>query len=366
MVICSSSHMHPADSPEYSNEIARKALLTLSRQHIPVTPENYRVWFEYTIGSHAELNQELDSYLAEGKRFDDLRSRQIYDKYFGDGRDSRVIEEISRATLRIMKEAVESVIATGNLTQEYSQRLNGFVGRLEKGIPDPRALKEMIKEVILDTRKMEQTSLELHQEFEKARQEANELRKRLEQSEREATRDVLTGLYNRKYLDKAIQTLFGQYKEASVPFSFIMMDIDHFKKVNDTHGHKVGDSVLEFIGQTIRGSVKGRDVPARYGGEEFIILLPATELEDACTLAENIRKQISNKSLKVTKTQKKIGIVTVSCGVGQVRDNDTMDSLMERADQALYQAQESGRDNVKSEKDLLLVPSKKKAPGTTQ
>jgi diguanylate cyclase len=366
MGISSSFHTHPADPSEYSNEIARRALLTLSRQQIPVTPDNYRVWFEYTIGSHAELNQELDRYLAEGTRFDELRSRQIYDKYFGEGKDRRVIDEISQATIRILKEAVESVIATGSLTQDFSQRLNGFARRLEMKNPDPRLLKEMIKEVILDTRKMEESNTALKQRYEKARQEANELRKRLEQSEREATRDVLTGLYNRKYLDKTIQTLFGQYKEESVPFSIIIMDIDHFKKVNDTHGHKVGDSVLGLIGKIIKESVKGRDVPARYGGEEFIVLLPATKLEDACKLAESIRKQISSKSLKVIMTQKKIGIVTISCGVGQVRDNDTIDRLVERTDQALYHAKESGRDIVKSEKDLLLVPSKKEAPDTTR
>jgi diguanylate cyclase len=363
MVISSSSHTRPADPSEDTGEIARKVLLTLSRQKIPVTPENYRVWFEYTIGSNVELNQELDRYLAEATGFDNLRSRQIYDKYFGEGKARRVIEEISQATFRILKEAVESVIATGSLTLDYSQRLNGFASRLEKENPDPRLLKEMIKEVILDTRKIELSSSELNQKFEKAKQEANELRKRLEQSEREATRDMVTGLYNRKYFNKAIQALFVKYKEASVPFSIILMDIDHFKKINDTHGHKVGDSVLGLIGKIIKGSVKGSDVPARYGGEEFIVLLPATKLEGASKLAESIRKQISSKSLKVTKTQKKIGIVTICCGVGQVRDDDTMDSLVERADQALYHAKGSGRNNVKSEKDLLLVPSEKEATG---
>jgi diguanylate cyclase len=139
----------------------------------------------------------------------------------------------------------------------------------------------------------------------------------------------------------------------------IMMDIDHFKKINDTHGHKVGDSVLEFIGHTITGWVKGRDVPARYGGEEFVVLLPATRLEDARKLAESIRIQISRKALKVTKTQETIGVVTVSCGVAQARQNDTADALLERADQALYLAKQSGRDNVKSEQDLPLQPDSK-------
>jgi diguanylate cyclase len=210
----------------------------------------------------------------------------------------------------------------------------------------------MIEEVILDTREVERSSSELSQQLERAKQEANELRGKLEQAEREATRDVLTGLYNRKYLNKAIQALHARYQEDAAPFSVIMMDIDHFKKVNDTYGHKVGDSVLEFVGHTLTGSVKGRDVPARYGGEEFIVLLPATSSEDACKLADSIRNQVSAKTLKITKTQKTIGVVTISCGVAEIRGDDTVDSVVDRADQALYLAKESGRNKVKSEKDL--------------
>ncbi|MBI4765843.1 MAG: GGDEF domain-containing protein [Deltaproteobacteria bacterium] len=366
MIISSSSHTRSAHSPEGTAEIARRVLLTMSHQKIPVTPENYLVWFEYTIGSNEELNQELDRYMAEGTGIDDLPSRHIYDKYFGEDKSRKVIEEISQATCRILKEALESAMATGSLTQDFSQRLNGFADRLEMGNPDPHVLKEMIKEVILDTKKMEQSSSELNQKLEKARQEANELRKKLEQSEREAKLDLLTGLYNRKYLDKALQALLGQYRETSVPFSIIMMDIDHFKVINDAHGHMVGDSILRLIGKIIKGAVKGRDVAARYGGEEFMVLLPATKLGDACKLAEGIREQISGKSLKVTETQKRIGIVTVSCGVGEVRDDDTIDCLVERADRALYRAKGSGRDNVKSENDLLLVSSEKEVLGKTQ
>ena len=122
--------------------------------------------------------------------------------------------------------------------------------------------------------------------------------------------------------------------------------------MNDTYGHKVGDSVLEFVGRTLTGSVKGRDVPARYGGEEFIVLLPATSCEGACKLADSIRNHVSGKALKITKTQKTIGVVTISCGVAEIRADDTVDSVVDRADQALYLAKESGRNRVKSEKDL--------------
>lgn len=337
---------------DQTTEVARKVLLTLSRQEIPVTPENYRVWFEYTIGSSPDLSEEIEGLLADGTKFDDARNHQIYEKYFGGDQERKLVEEVSQATFRILREALKGVIATGTVTQDYSQRLNGFVSRLEKDEPDPNSLKEMIEEVILDTRKVEQSSCELTLQLEKAKQEGNELRLKLEEAEREATRDVLTGLYNRKYFNKAIQALQDRYSEEATPFSVIMMDIDHFKKVNDTFGHKVGDSVLEFIGQTMTGSVKGRDVPARYGGEEFIVLLPATPSEGACKLAESLREQISSKTLKITKTQTTIGVVTVSCGVAEVRNDDTIDTVVDRADKALYLAKRSGRNKVMSEKDL--------------
>jgi len=207
-------------------------------------------------------------------------------------------------------------------------------------------LEEMIKAL------GEQSSPELSQQLDRAKQEANERRQRLEQAEREASRDVLTDLYNRRHLDKAIQALYAQYRRGGVPFSIIMMEIDFFDNVNDTHGKRAGDSVLEFIGLTIMGSVKTSAVPARYRGEEFIVLLPATSSEYAYKVAESIRNQISSKTLKVTKTQELIGVLTVSCGVAQINDDDTVDSVVDRADEALYLAKKRGRNRVESEKDL--------------
>ena len=215
-----------------ATEVARKVLLTLSRQEIPVTPENYQVWFEYMLGSNPDLNKEIDELLSAGTRFDDATNHGLFEKHFGGDKERKLIKEVSQATFRILKEALEGVIATGTVTQEYSQRLNGFVTRLEQGDPDPGALKEMIEAVILDTRKVEESSTELTRQLEKARQEGNELRRKLEQAEREATRDVLTGLYNRKYLNRAIQALYDHYRQEGVPFSVIMMDIDFFKSIN--------------------------------------------------------------------------------------------------------------------------------------
>ncbi len=322
-----------------------------------MSPENYQVWYEYTTGSMPELSEEMDGILSEGGTFDEEKSRSLYEKYFGADNQRKLLEEVSQATFRMLKEALEGLIATGTVTQDYSQRLSVFAARLERGDMDQDTLKSLIEEVILDTRKVERSNSELMQQLEKAKQEGNELRLKLEQAEREAIRDVLTRLYNRKYLDRALRAFYEHYKAEGVPFSVIMMDIDFFKRVNDTYGHKVGDSVLEFLGQTISASVKGRDVPARYGGEEFIILLPATSCEGACQLAESLRRQVSSKTLKVARTQTTIGAITVSSGVAEVREDDTIDSVVERADQALYHAKRSGRNRVVSERDLLEAPA---------
>ncbi len=339
----------PTECSDDATEIARKVLLILNRHDIPVTPENYQVWFEHMTGSNLELSKEIDACLAEGTRFDDARNRMLYEKHFGKTRESKFVQEISQATLRILKEAL---VATGRVTQNYSKRLNVFANRLETDELNPAALKEIIEALILDTRKVEESSSDLCQQLDKHNQEVDELRQRLGEAEREASHDTLTDLYNRRYFDKAIQALHAQYRQGGEPFSVMRMDIDHFEHFDDKYGEKVGDSVLEFVGLTIAWSMKTSDVPARYRGGKFIALLPATSSEDAYKLAESIRKEISSKTLRVTKTQECIGTVTVSCGVAQINDDDTVDSVLDRADQALFLAKGSGRNRVMSETDL--------------
>ena len=118
------------------------------------------------------------------------------------------------------------------------------------------------------------------------------------------------------------------------------------------YGHKVGDEVLNHVGSIMRNTLKGKDFPARYGGEEFIVLLPTTLLDNACILAEQLRKNIFMKKLKLTRTGERIDTITVSLGVSEIKPKDTVDSLIERVDKALYLAKNSGRNNYKSEKDL--------------
>jgi diguanylate cyclase len=131
-----------------------------------------------------------------------------------------------------------------------------------------------------------------------------------------------------------------------------MLDIDHFKKFNDHYGHQVGDEVLWIVESHLKENLKDKDFPSRYGGEEFIVLLLNTKLDKANIVAEQIRENISKKGLKIKKTEQSLGNITVSVGVSEFREGDTAASGVERADSALYLAKDSGRNNVKLEKDV--------------
>lgn len=337
--------------------IARKAILNMSNHRISMTPDNYRTWFEYLVGSNAALREEMDRCLKEGVRFSDQLNEDLCRKYFQGSEDRKILEEIARETRRILSESMEQIGAMGSVTEEYFSSLNGCLDRLGGEKQNPMGLTAILSDLIFGTRRVIQASSGLKENLAKVEKEADSLRKKLSELKQEARRDALTGLYNRKHIERCLRDAWASYQTEGVPFSIIMMDIDHFKGVNDTYGHKVGDAVLEFIGATLTDAIKGRDIPARYGGEEFVVLLPRTTRENACLLAENIRREISSKTLRVSKSQQRIGQITLSAGVAQIHDREGIDSVVERADRALYLAKNTGRNNVKSEKDLAVSES---------
>jgi diguanylate cyclase len=132
----------------------------------------------------------------------------------------------------------------------------------------------------------------------------------------------------------------------------MLLDIDHFKRFNDTWGHQTGDQVLRLVAMTLKSNIKGKDMAARYGGEEFAAILPETDLEGAIIAADNIRKAIQAKELLKRSTNEKLGRITASLGVAMYRPGDTPGSLIERADRCLYAAKHAGRNRVLSENEL--------------
>jgi len=162
--------------------------------------------------------------------------------------------------------------------------------------------------------------------------------------------DPLTGLYNRRYLEQRLVAEVARARRHAQPLSCLFIDVDHFKQVNDRHGHAAGDLALAGLADTLRGQLRAADLATRYGGEEIAVLLPHTGLRDAALLAERIRQRIaSSPALLPDGGQLRL---TVSIGVSQLHEGAGLDQqalatqLLEHADQALYQAKSGGRDRV--------------------
>lgn len=152
--------------------------------------------------------------------------------------------------------------------------------------------------------------------------------------------DRLTGVYNRIKIDEIIDTSLKKQKRYKEIFSLILLDIDHFKNVNDTHGHLMGDIILKEFASILKQSVRETDFVGRWGGEEFIIVCPKTDKEGAVTLAQNLRTKIED-SLFATQDRK-----TASFGIAECQEKDDISSIIDNADRALYKAKKSGRNQV--------------------
>jgi two-component system cell cycle response regulator len=160
-----------------------------------------------------------------------------------------------------------------------------------------------------------------------------------------AITDALTGLYNRRYMESHVGTLVEQAAARNKPLAVLVLDIDYFKSINDTHGHDAGDDVLREFALRIRKSIRGLDLACRYGGEEFVVVMPETDMAVATMVAERLRRRIANEPFPIQKGARALE-VTISIGIAALAPEDTPAAIIKRADQALYRAKRDGRNRV--------------------
>jgi diguanylate cyclase (GGDEF)-like protein len=156
-------------------------------------------------------------------------------------------------------------------------------------------------------------------------------------SEMKASTDPLTGLANRRTLDLRLAALLGGQE----PFALAMIDVDHFKQINDTHGHDTGDRVLKVLATTLQGSVRRDDLVCRFGGEEFVLVLPGTDIGRAAEVVEQVRAELPRAAAKAG-----VPAVTVSVGIVDQGFGADAEGILRAADELLYQAKRDGRDRV--------------------
>jgi len=249
---------------------------------------------------------------------------------------SRELGAAVQAQVRHIETSVDRAEDPQQLKAEIQQRLETILRHLDEHRESDEARQHQLEEQLE----------RLNQRVREMEKEGESLRQRLREKHELAVHDPLTGLYNRLAYDERIAQEFARAKRYKLPLSLAVLDIDRFKRINDSYGHKAGDKALKIIADRVSNNLRETDFLARYGGEEFAIVMPETGLSDALVAVEKLRKDVSQSQFHYQGT----GVaITVSVGLAEMHADDNPESLFQRADRALYAAKESGRDRTCSE-----------------
>jgi len=339
------------DSFEQALDYARRALEMMVAHSVPATPNNFLVWYTHVSGREPDLTRMIAILEDNNQDFSEAVNGDLYMKFFTTEVEDQTLHETTSRIESELGRILEYVGDAGDGAAEYGKSLASAEGDI-LGAQDVTGLKNAVTKLVTDTRKMEEINTALESQLAQSTDEIGQLRDDLEDMRREALTDALTGIANRKLFDMELRRHARDAMESGECMSLLMLDIDHFKKFNDTYGHQTGDEVLKLLANTMAKAVKGDDIPSRYGGEEFTVILPATTLDGALHVAENIRHRISNKKLVNRATDQDLGRITVSIGAALFEFGEPLSGLIKRADQALYKAKANGRDQVVSQDDL--------------
>jgi diguanylate cyclase len=294
----------------------------------------------------------VDRMISERRPFtsevlDNLRLRCL-----SSARTTQALDNASQAAAATLSAILDKLEEAGRDAGDYGRTLSKASGELSLD-HSPAELKRFVDNLVSATKAMEARTHTLEEELQRSSQQVNVLKSQLDDVRKESLTDSLTGIANRKAFDTELLAATAAAHENGETVSLLMLDIDHFKKFNDSWGHQTGDQVLRLVATAMSENVKGRDTVARFGGEEFAIILRRTALDNAVNLADQIRAYIQGKKLVKKSTGDVLGTITVSIGVAQCSGDDTPQSLVQRADACLYGAKKGGRNRVVGEDEQI-------------
>lgn len=340
------------DDVARTHTIAEHAIAKIKANELAAFPPNYEIWFAYAAGFNPALNKRINEILRAGEHVSQEQLEAIREEFFGAGSFEERVDAVGGKLSGKVTEIMHLINDAAGQTSGYSDELQDASKHLSLASSDQKKVKEIVGNLITMTDDVEQKNRSMSNKLLESEKEIASLKEALESVRYEAMTDQLTGIGNRKRFDRAMDEAMLTADASGVPFSLLVCDIDHFKKFNDTHGHQTGDQVLRLVGSTIKGSVSTKSIACRYGGEEFCVIVPATQIKQATMIADTIRQAVMGKELIKRSTGETLGRVTISIGVAELRSDDTVQTIIERADECLYAAKHAGRNRVICEDDL--------------
>jgi diguanylate cyclase len=329
--------------------VATAALERMGSYGIPPTPENFTVWYHYFGNSYPDLKQAIDVVLKADQAVSAPASAGLFERFFANVQENDAVRDAFARFEDVMKRAADDLTEAGEGAAAFGTALADASGALTSESARTAGVLHIVQGIVSAARQMEARSKELELRLDAASSQVSQLKVEVEAMRVEATTDALTGLANRKKFDATLREATAESKETGEPVSLLMLDLDHFKRFNDEHGHLIGDHVLRLLSTVVQQCIKGRDLASRFGGEEFAVILPATSLSNAKNVANVIRDRIAKKGIINRVTGQELGTITLSIGAAQYRPDEPLTEFISRADAALYRAKRAGRNRVVSE-----------------
>ncbi|MGE0221948.1 MAG: GGDEF domain-containing protein [Acetobacteraceae bacterium] len=319
------------------------------KQHgIAATPRNYEIWFAFCGTEKPALNQRIESILRTGDNITPGILDSLYRDYFAASVDVSVVRDGSQELQELTTQIADRVTADRMAVDSISSTFGALSNVLQTPL-SPDELRRAAVTLGSTTAAAGDRLRAMETLFSASVRRISELRNKLAAAEQSATRDALTGLANRRMFDAALLRAAQYAAVDKEPLALLLLDIDHFKRFNDSYGHILGDNVLRLVGRLLADHTKGRDTAARYGGEEFAIILPGASLAGAVSVADQIRSVLERRPVVNRASGQRLGVVTCSIGASQYRTGEPVGDFVERADQALYRAKREGRNTVRAE-----------------
>lgn len=331
-----------SESPLRSKELLKNAIAFIGTHQLSANPVNYTVCYEYLLGNQPVLRQAIDQAILEQAPLTDAKMERWFET---------LLTNYDTISLKQTQNDLSSILSRlAGSTDQAEQHVNQFAHTLQQSeseIADPHSsMENTVAYLLASTLCLQSAMAQMKQQIQQSRQEISSLQDRLVRTTEETLIDPLTGLTNRKGLSQAIETMMSSAVTSNAIHCLLMMDIDHFKKINDNHGHLVGDKAIQMIANTLKKQIKGKDTAARYGGEEFCVLLAETALKDAAHVAESIRRAVEKTRIKRSSDDQEICRMTISIGVTRFQIGESIADWFERADKGLYRSKAEGRNRV--------------------
>lgn len=344
--------MKYAEPKDQTLALLRAVVSEMGRHDAAANPLAYAVFYERLAGINPGLTRAFDDALQATPRLDDATVERLFRRHVAEvGADDT--DRIQRDMQRLMSDMAASAARTGSDAGRFGEQLGGLTGALSGALSgalqagDVRQVGEQVQRTLQSTQAMQHSVATLQAQIAESRHEIERLREDLVRTREEATLCPMTRVLNRRGFDQKLADMLRERPPRGASHCLILLDIDHFKRVNDNHGHTVGDRVIAGLGEVLRSVPREPGMAcARYGGEEFAVLLPATTLPRATQVAEAVRTRARAMRLRDRQTREIVVQVTVSAGVAAWQPGEDEQAFVACADAALYRSKETGRDRV--------------------